>query len=72
MLAKPWRYSENPALANLDDKFVFIVGPFGSSTDFYNIACDEWTKGPMMTAPRIRFSACILAGILYAFNGTTS
>ena len=65
---------ENPTLANLDDKFAFILGGTfrtKSTSDFYDVANDVWTKGPMMTAPRYDFSACILAGILYAFNGAT-
>ena len=76
MLAEPLttREKSKPALANLDNKFVFIIsGTFRtkSSTDFYNIANDEWTKGPLMTAPRYNESACIRSGILYAIGGVT-
>ena len=73
-MAKSLSNRENPSLANLDDKYVFILG--GSSrkklsTDYYNVGSNTWTKGPMMNAPRYNFSTCILDGILYAFNGAT-
>ena len=64
----------NPSLANLDDKYVFILGVterIKRTTDYYNIYQDSWTEGPEMTVPRYDFSSCILVGILYAFNGTT-
>ena len=64
----------NPSLANLDDKYVFILGGTFrtvSTTDYYNVDQDSWTEGPKMTAPRYDLSSCILAGILYAFNGAT-
>ena len=74
VVATPLTNRENPALANLDDRFVFILGGTfrtKSTTDFYHIAHDVWTKGPLMTTPRYNLSACILAGFLYAFNGAT-
>ena len=42
----------NPALANLEDKYVFVLGDTSSSrgnwgtSDYYNIANNTWTKGP--------------------------
>ena len=81
--AAPLTHRYNPTLVNLDDKFVFILGSINpiighhggtsrkkSTTDFYDVSRDAWTKGPMMKAiiyPHI--SACILDGILYAFKG---
>ena len=41
----------------------------GLTTDFYDIAKDTWTKGPVMTNPEVMMSTCILGGILYAFSG---
>ena len=67
-------HPDNPALANLNDKFVFIVGGTFrkvGTTDYYDIARDTWTLGPKMTAPRYELSAIVLGGILYAFNGST-
>ena len=46
VIASPLTYRGKPALANLDDKFVFIMGGTfrtKSTTDFYNIANDTWT-----------------------------
>ena len=65
---------EAPALANLNDKFVFILGGTFrkiGTTDYYDVDNNVWTLGPKMTKPRYAFSACILAGILYAFSGAT-
>ena len=64
----------NVTFANLNDKYVFICGgefrKIGT-TDYYNVEHDTWTTGPYMTEPRYDFSTCVLAGILYAFNGAT-
>ena len=73
-MAKASPNRNNPALANLDDKYVFILGGNSrtkSTTDYYSVANNAWTLGPMMTSIRHNLSACILDGILYAFNGAT-
>ena len=58
-MAKALSNRENPNLANLDDKYVFILGGtvtresrYKCTTDYYDVANNVWTKGPMMTAPR--------------------
>ena len=77
--AAPLTHRCNPTLVNLDDKYVFILGSINpimggtsrkkSTTDFYDVARDAWTKGPTMKASTYNISACILAGILYTFKG---
>ena len=64
----------NVTFANLNDKYVFMCGGTfrkKGTTDYYNVEHNTWTLGPYMTAPRYDFSTCVLAGILYAFNGAT-
>ena len=60
VVASPLTFRDNPALANLIDQIVFIMGGTFrtiSTTDFYDIARDSWTKGPKMTLPRYYLSA---------------
>ena len=72
VLKEPLFSCEKPTFANLDDKFVFMIGDHYQNecnTDFYDIAQDAWTEGPKMTNPESSMSACTLNGILYAFSG---
>ena len=71
-MAKALSNRENPSLANLDDKYVFILGGtvrIKCTTDYYNVASNAWTSGPRMTETQHKFSTCFLDRILYAFNG---
>ena len=72
LMAQPLTHRQNATLANFDDKYVFILGGTFttiSTVDYYNISENVWTIGPMMKYDRQNFSCCILAGVLYAFNG---
>ena len=37
--------------------------------EYYNVAEDAWTEGPMMNHPRYDFSSTILNGMIYSFCG---
>ena len=68
-----------PVLVNLDDKFVFFIAnkteiplsqrQYETRADYYDIANNTWTRGPIMTRPEPMMSVCALSGILYAFSG---